>query len=323
MANPAVSIIVPVYNVEKYIRRCLDSIVAQTFTDWECILVDDGTPDNSGKICDEYAANDSRFVVIHKENGGVSSARNAGLDVANGEWITFVDADDWIEPETYEVAYKTAIEKDVDLVQWNSWSVDENGNKKVFNDAGKLKEGFFRLEDCCTYFHGSMWNKIVSAKLFCSTPIRFDEDIVHCEDRIVAFKCYAKAKLCYQIADFFYNYFQRSDSALHSLTREKILQSANGIKLMENYISESQKNKLKRLFDSFKAGCSSETVFAIEPSDFILYRKLFPEVQRYLLFRPLKTTVIHWFLIFHLDNFALFIIKIWRKHKTHNSQVKD
>lgn len=91
---PKISIIVPVYNVEKYLRCCLDSIVAQTFTDWECICVDDGSPDNSGKILDEYAAKDNRFVIIHKENGGVSSARNVGLDIARGEWISFVDSDD-------------------------------------------------------------------------------------------------------------------------------------------------------------------------------------------------------------------------------------
>lgn len=91
-----VSIIVPVYNVEKYIRECLDSIVAQTFTDWECLLIDDGSPDYSGKICDEYAQKDARFRVFHKENGGVSSARNLGLDHARGEWVTFIDSDDII-----------------------------------------------------------------------------------------------------------------------------------------------------------------------------------------------------------------------------------
>ena len=94
-----VSIIVPIYNVEKYLRECLDSIIAQTFTDWECLLIDDGSPDKCGEICDEYAAKDCRFKVFHKPNGGVSSARNLGLDKACGEWVTFVDADDMIAPD--------------------------------------------------------------------------------------------------------------------------------------------------------------------------------------------------------------------------------
>ena len=96
MTTPVLSIIVPVYNVEKYLARCIDSILAQTFTDFELILVDDGSTDNSGEICDEYAGKDPRIIVIHKENGGVSSARNHGLDIARGEYITFVDSDDQI-----------------------------------------------------------------------------------------------------------------------------------------------------------------------------------------------------------------------------------
>lgn len=92
-----ISVIIPVYKAEKQIARCIDSIIAQTFTDWELLLVDDGSPDRSGEICDEYAMKDDRILVIHKENGGVSSARNAGLDMAKGEWIVFVDSDDWCE----------------------------------------------------------------------------------------------------------------------------------------------------------------------------------------------------------------------------------
>ena len=95
--SPKISIIVPVYKVEKYLRRCLDSIVAQTFTDWECILIDDGSPDNSGKICDEYAEKDGRFRVIHQENAGVSAARNAGLEVIKGKYCMFVDSDDTLK----------------------------------------------------------------------------------------------------------------------------------------------------------------------------------------------------------------------------------
>lgn len=95
--NPKISVIVPVYNTEKYLHRCIDSILAQTFTDFELLLIDDGSKDNSGTICDEYAAKDSRVRVFHKENGGVSSARNLGLDNAKGEWISFVDSDDYTD----------------------------------------------------------------------------------------------------------------------------------------------------------------------------------------------------------------------------------
>ena len=100
MENPIISVIVPVYKVENYIRRCLDSLVAQTYRHLEILLVDDGSPDSSGAICEEYAEKDSRIKVIHKENGGLSSARNAALDVATGDYIAFVDSDDWIDLNT-------------------------------------------------------------------------------------------------------------------------------------------------------------------------------------------------------------------------------
>ena len=99
---PLVSIIVPVYKAEQWLHRCVDSILAQTMADFELLLINDGSPDRSGEICDEYAAQDSRVRVFHKENGGVSSARNLGLDNAQGEWISFIDADDWVEKEYLE-----------------------------------------------------------------------------------------------------------------------------------------------------------------------------------------------------------------------------
>lgn len=113
---PTISIIVPVYKVEKYIRRCIDSIIAQTYDDWELLLVDDGSPDNSGKICDEYAADDSRIKVIHKENGGVSAARLTGVKTSQGEWIHFVDSDDYIAPYALEVLIAHA-KDDIDLIE--------------------------------------------------------------------------------------------------------------------------------------------------------------------------------------------------------------
>ena len=117
MDKPKISIIVPIYNMERYLRQSLDSIKAQTFTDWECILVDDGSKDTSPIICDEYAAADSRFKVIHKPNGGVSSARNAGLDAATAEYIGFVDPDDWAEPGLFQYLYNLITEYDADIAQ--------------------------------------------------------------------------------------------------------------------------------------------------------------------------------------------------------------
>ena len=114
--NPLISVIVPVYNVEKYLGKCVDSILAQTYENLEIILVEDGTKDNSGAICDAYAAKDSRIRVIHKENGGLSSARNAGMDIARGEYFGFVDSDDWIEPKMYETLLNLAEKYHADLV---------------------------------------------------------------------------------------------------------------------------------------------------------------------------------------------------------------
>ena len=117
MSKPLLSIIVPVYNVEKYIERCIKSILNQSFTNFELILVDDGSPDNCGKICDEYKKKDSRIKVIHKKNGGLSDARNAGLNIATGKYIGFVDSDDIIHPQMYEKLFNCINKYNSDIVQ--------------------------------------------------------------------------------------------------------------------------------------------------------------------------------------------------------------
>lgn len=141
--NPKISIIIPVYNVEKYLRRCLDSILNQTFPDWTAICVDDGSPDNSGRILDEYATQDKRFVVIHKENAGVSSARNDALKKVKTPYVMFVDADDCIHPQTLEIVYNLAKEKNTDLVSFkylpggSDTDIPNRFNKKY--DLKKIK----------------------------------------------------------------------------------------------------------------------------------------------------------------------------------------
>ena len=110
-----ISVIVPVYKVEKFLARCLDSIISQTYENMEIILVDDGSPDSCGSICDEYAQRDARFRVLHKENGGLSDARNCGVEIASGAYIAFIDSDDYIAPNYVEYLYRLLVDNDADI----------------------------------------------------------------------------------------------------------------------------------------------------------------------------------------------------------------
>ena len=136
MKEELISVIVPIYNVEQYLEKCIESIISQTYKNLQIILIDDGSNDKSGKICNKYAEKDKRVVVIHKENAGVSEARNTGLDNAKGEWITFVDADDWIEEEYCQRLYNLVIEtnSDVALCGYNRVVGTKKENKLCRNN---------------------------------------------------------------------------------------------------------------------------------------------------------------------------------------------
>ena len=138
-----ISIVVPVYNTEKYLKRCVDSILAQTYTDLEIILVDDGSKDSSGAICDEYAKQDQRIQVVHKKNGGVSSARNLGLDLAQGEYIAFVDSDDYLDPNMYEEMYKVALEYNCEVVLTDCIKEYMNESQLYTHD---IRSGYYNLQ---------------------------------------------------------------------------------------------------------------------------------------------------------------------------------
>lgn len=163
--SPKISIIIPVYNAEKYLHRCLNSILSQTFTDFEVLLINDGSPDNSGKICDEYALNDSRIKVFHKENGGVSRARQVGTDYANGEYIIHVDPDDWIEPSMLQDLYNKAFDDNVDMVICDFYK-ESNKNIILLCQKPSGYEKQILLNDILSKrLHGSCCNKLVK-KIF-------------------------------------------------------------------------------------------------------------------------------------------------------------
>lgn len=183
MANPKISIIVPIYNAEKYLHRCIDSIISQTFTDFELLLINDGSKDNSGAICEKYATLDTRISIFHKENKGVGSARNMGLVNATGDYVMFVDSDDYMQPQMCEIMLTTLVETDADLVICGT---EENGgcfwkpNEDIDYSFTQLLENFVSLLH--TELLSPPWNKIFKKEKIGNQNFRedmsFGEDLM-------------------------------------------------------------------------------------------------------------------------------------------------
>ena len=221
--RPEISIIVPVYQVEKYLNECIDSILAQTFTDFELILVDDGSPDNCPALCDAAAKRDSRVRVIHKQNGGVSTARNAGLDAAQGNWIAFVDSDDTAAPEYLEKMHKAALETGADFAICSSQCIDETG-KTLAGGEHRLLNEFLPQEEVLRRMVVSdfqvPWNKLYRRKLL--ENLRYPENKAF-EDTCLMPVIYARAASACGVWDFLYNYRIVTGSAMHRKTTLKTL----------------------------------------------------------------------------------------------------
>ena len=252
MNNYKVSIIVPIYNVEKNIYRCIESIIKQTYTNIEIILVDDGSLDNCPKICDEYAKEDSRIKVIHKKNGGLSTARNSGLDIASGEYILFVDGDDYIHESTVEILIEKAIINNVDIVHFNFKSVDEEGNEiEIKNkdlDNNKILTSY---ETLCGYVKEykikvMAWNKLYKSDLF--KNLRFDEGYVY-EDELIFPKIISKSKINYTINDKLYYYVNVPTSITKgSLTKNKVKSKEYLIKFLEEYYTNNYPELIRHIY---------------------------------------------------------------------------
>ncbi len=219
--EPTISVIIPVYNVEAYLARCVDSILSQTYGNLEVILVDDGSPDDSGSICDGYARQDSRVQVIHKPNGGLSSARNAGLDAATGEYLSFIDSDDWIEPDTYEHMMGLLDKYQAKLVSFGNYEVDGAAGEKTLGICPGKEEcitgeemvgRLFRWDGC----DSSVCDKIFHASLFRS--FRFPEGKLS-EDVAITYRIILQVDRVVMCERPVYYYFQHP----HSITKQSVI----------------------------------------------------------------------------------------------------
>ncbi len=213
-----ISVIIPAYNVEKYIAKCIESLLAQTYKNMEFIFVDDGSTDATGKICDQYAENDRRIQVIHQENQGVSSARNKALEIASGQYVGFCDADDWIEEDMYEYLYHLIKANQAEIATCGAWM--EYTDRKYIIGCAKREGLEFNKEQAIAELHQRrnmcdwMCCKLFSVALL--KDVRFDRNLQICEDYV--FQCEAFERCskvaCGSIAK--YHYRQRQNSACNS-----------------------------------------------------------------------------------------------------------
>ena len=213
-----VSVIIPVYKVEKYLERCVESVQKQTFQNLEIILVDDGSPDLCGAMCDEMAKTDPRIKVIHKNNGGLSDARNVGIEMASGNYIVFVDSDDWVEPEMFEALislakkYNTQIAMCGYKVDTEKRFIDEKGQEGVYHTFDAL-EHIIKLGE----FNGYLWNKLFDASLF--RGLRFESNISYCEDLLICVQCFMHVDTISFSTYPYYHYCPNENSLTKKLTK--------------------------------------------------------------------------------------------------------
>ena len=270
MATPTISVIVPVYNTAKYLHRCIDSILAQTFTDFEVLLIDDGSTDSSGEICDEYAHKDSRVQVFHKENGGVSSARILGLDNAQGEWVTFVDSDDYVYDD-YLANFDIYNNRNFDLIN-QGLKIDKN-----FNGCSEFGLSFdgginsWLNEATEKGIFGYVVIKLFKIEMIKKNNILFNAEFRFQEDEIFVLTYLSKCKLVKSVSKIGYFYFVPDWS---------------------KYIGGNIENKLKR----------SNLMIDI-------LQKNFDKPEELLIYKKKKASLVHYYIEGNLRQFKYSYLK--------------
>jgi len=266
-----ISIIIPVYNVAPYIQKCLQSIQQQTYRELEIILVDDGSTDNSGQICDEFSALDRRFRVLHKENGGVSSARNAGIDLASGQYIAFVDPDDYLSHGFYENLYNAIIEQNADFAIAGIIAITESGKPTFPESVGTFnvyktllgKSLFYNnnndvLEGILSnYINCLSWNKLFKRELW--GKVRYPVALSLGEDLAIIPGICAKANRAIYTPDAVYYYRLREKSLLHGMvTHERLHEDLQGSEIMRQQLlsqAPEMEGKINLLKTNYDFGC--------------------------------------------------------------------
>ena len=233
-----ISVIVPIYNVEKYLNRCIESIVNQTYRDLEIILVDDGSTDHCGEMCDDWVRKDERIKIIHKENGGLSDARNAGMKIANGNYIAFVDSDDWIDLFMYEHMMRIMNANQSEIVSCGFRKVQK---KELGNEPSEIQWKQYDAESALKAMitekglNQVVWNKLYERSII--DGIWFEKGKCN-EDEFWSYQVIGRAKRITAIKNVYYNYFQREDSIINETYSLKRLDGLEGKENRQEYIDK-------------------------------------------------------------------------------------
>lgn len=311
---PKISIIVPVYNAEKYLSECIESILAQTFIDWELLLIDDGSTDNSHTICHQYASQDPRIIFSHKTNGGVSSARNMGLDNARGRWITFIDSDDWIDPDYLESLLK---DQSVDIAMC--------GFKFQYADSPSQEQLPFqwsndKIKDISSYMMMDwtvIWGCIVRKDLFENNEIRFPESLKWCEDYHVIIRLLYFSQKTKSINKFPYNYRQHDESLCHQMPKDAL---NHALKAYDDIIDFF---KIQNAYKPMQKALAHRSlwhshIYALNPTTFNLFLGHNPDKRHYIFSCKklnLKMKIITWCLTHHLRPIAYTFVRLRKQLK--------
>ena len=280
--NPQISIIVPVYNAEAYLHRCIESLLAQTFHDFEILLINDGSLDKSGEICDYYAQRDVRIRVFHKENGGVSSARQLGIELAKGKYSIHCDPDDWVEPDMHEELYKKAIATDADMV----------------------------ICDIC--LHGSTCNKLIRHSLYSKYNVYFPNSIDYCEDFCVICQLLQQQLYISYLpkAYYHYNQFENAESITRKMNIKFIQRVMAFIQVLEQLIMQIPNSESYIIIRKEFVLLTAATYKILPFKDII---KLYPELRNNRTRTPKKIKRIQLFCIRHNISIGFRLTQIFNK----------
>lgn len=285
--NEKISIIVPIYNVEKYLSQCIDSILSQTYKNLEIILIDDGTKDSSGMICDDYAKKDNRIKVIHQKNMGLSGARNTGLKNSTGDLITFVDSDDFIDNKMFETMLLSIKENDADIVECGTIFCDENGNYikdntlnevKIYKNEYQIKE-LLMNEDITT----TSWGKLYKRKLF--KNFEFPLEKYH-EDTFTTYKLLHLSKKTTVLNKGFYHYRQVDGSIMNSSFKLKHLDSIEATLERSKFIEKNYPEYKKYDYANIVYSCCKvyERILLSDFYDKKIIKNLQNLIRKYLIY---------------------------------------